>query len=371
MRSDVHIGSASTLIILSCIQNRIDHCFSVNIVLAKVHAGISTLKFLFCGGNIQICMNGIQVIIGPDRSDLIRIDLTLITIITTVPQHHRNSQLFIEHQAVDVIQILYIIEIRDIDNVIAMQSILHINGLRIGGSAYQLEISGLLLLFSFLVAPGAKCINTANIGLAGSDSGNRALMYFLHHISNPALVIGNEFRSPRTHFLIFREQTRHISVAGLNKSAADSIMLKTVLLRIKLKRCLESTNLAGLRRLDDVFLCGMRQKATGFVFLIVVKHIMLHLGISSFRIVIIFIFRLIGFPNSLSDHCINHIFLLFIEGIKYLLNCLVNFLRFFFRSLIFLRFGFLLRLLFLGFVILLGGMINHNVLVISNNGTVF
>ena len=32
----------------------------------------------------------------------------------------------------------------------------------------------LVLLFSFLVAPGAKCINTANIGLAGSDSGNSA-----------------------------------------------------------------------------------------------------------------------------------------------------------------------------------------------------
>ena len=155
------------------------------------------------------------------------------------------------------------------------------------------------------------------------------------------------------------------------KAAADRIMLKAILLRIKLKSRLESTNLTGLRHLNDVFLRGMGQKATGLVFLIVVKHVMLHLGISSFRIVIIFIFGLIGFPDSLSDHCINHIFLLFIEGIKYLLNCLVIFLRLFFRSLIFLRFGFLLRLLFLGFVVLFGGMINHNVLVISDNGTVF
>lgn len=187
-------------------------------------------------------------------------------------------------------------------------------------------------------------------------------MYFSHHIGNPALIIGNKLRGTWTNFLILREKSRHITLASLNKSTAYRIMLKTILLCINLKCSLESANLTGLCHFDNILLGRMSQKATRFVFLFIVKHIMLHFGFSSFRI-IVFIFGLIRFPESLSEHCIDYIFLLFAERIKYLLNCFFIFFRFLFRSFTFLRFG----LLFF----FIRRMINHDILIISNNHAIF
>ena len=71
MRSNEQIRSTGTLIVLSCIQNCIDHGLCDDIVLTKVSRSIGSLKLFLGSCDIKIDMNGVQIVVQPNRSDVI------------------------------------------------------------------------------------------------------------------------------------------------------------------------------------------------------------------------------------------------------------------------------------------------------------
>ena len=246
MRSNIQVWLSSTLVLLSCIKNSVDHSFCHYIILTEISCGISALKLCLCCCYIQIYVDSIQVIIQPNRSDMIWRNLTFIAIITAIAQHNRSRQFFVKHHAIDVVQIAYVIEVSDVRNIIPVKCILNIYSLWISGSSNQLEVSSLSLLFSFLVALCSQSIDVTDINLSGPDSGNRTLMYLVYYGTNPALVISNQLRRTWSHILILWEQSCYVTISRLYKPTRNSVMLKRIIGCINLHCILECSNLACL-----------------------------------------------------------------------------------------------------------------------------
>ena len=326
MRSNEQIRGTGALIILSCIQNGIDHGLCDDVVLTKVSRGIGSLKFFLSSCDIEINVNGVQIIIQPNRSDVIRRNLAFISVVSAITQHDCSCQLFIEHQAVDVVQVYHIVEIGDVNDIISMQRTLYVHSLRVCSSANQLEVASLLLLFSLSIAFSLKSIDVTDIYLASSDSGNRTLMNFVHYRCDPTLIVSNQLRCTRTYILVFREQKCYIAISCLSKSACKSIMLKCILISIDLQCGLECSYLACLCQLKDFLLVCVRQKAL-IIALVSVKNVVFHIVISSFRFIILF-FR-IFFVYEFSHHGENGCLLFLVHGFKNVfdsLNLIVFFL---------------------------------------------
>lgn len=213
MRRNEQIRSTGTLIVLSCIQNCIDHGLCDDIVFTEVCRRVCSLKFFLCCCHIQIYMDGIQVVIQPNRSDVIREDLSFIAIITTIAKHDCSSQFFVQLQTINVVKICYVIEICNIDDIISMKCTLYEYSLRISGSTNKLEVAGLSLFLPLGISFCSESLDVSNINLAGSDSGNRTLMNFVHYSRNPTLITGNELRCSRTYIFVLREQKCYIALS--------------------------------------------------------------------------------------------------------------------------------------------------------------
>ncbi len=165
---------------------------------------------------------------------------------------------------------------------------------------------------------------------------------------------------------IFREHGSNVSVAGLKK-AADVGVLKFMLLAVDFNRSLKRTNAAGLGKFQNFTLSRMGQNII-LRLALVVKYIMFHIFVSSFRIVIV-IFRLPIFTESHPDHSQHHVLLFFIElltnPVKDLADGFVVFRRLIIRFLIF-RFTRIIRLLVFVFSPIVR-MIEHDVLIVIDN----
>ena len=282
---------------------------------------------------------------------MFRENLLRITVRTVITQHSSNCQSLFQRNLVNSILELYIIEIFDIHYVIAMQLRSNIHGLRIGSTSYQAIVASNLLLIALLVTLSRQSVNVSNIYMGSTNATMGNLLGFSHDSINPSHVISNKLRCAAGMSLnIFREKRRNITSAGLGK-AANSIMLKIVFFHIDFHSSLKRPNSAGLSQFQDLGLSLMR-KDIFIVLLLGVKYIMFHSFVSSFRIVIVVIIGLSIFAKSLSDQCIGCCLLFFSHRIK---NILDRFL-----------FSLILRI-----IVIIGRMINHDVLIVSNDKLIF
>ena len=158
--------------------------------------------------------------------------------------------------------------------------------LGVSGTPYQLVIAGDFLLVSFLITLGGQCVDVPNIYMRSTNPTVRDFLSLGHDSVNPSHIIGDKFGSAAGMRLnIFREHGSNVSVAGLKK-AADVGVLKFMLLAVDFNRSLKRTNAAGLGKFQNFTLSRMGQNII-LRLALVVKYIMFHIFVSSFRIVII------------------------------------------------------------------------------------
>ena len=150
-------------------------------------------------------MNGVQLVIGPDRTDLILGDLVFIAILTAITNHNSGGNFLIERHSQEIVFIGYDIEIRDVKNIIPIHGILYVYGVRIGRPAHELNVTGFLLKITLLIAKATN-LTTSCIGLTGTNTANGALVNAVHNRSNPTQIISYQLGSTGLYILIFREQ---------------------------------------------------------------------------------------------------------------------------------------------------------------------
>ena len=347
MRRAVEVGSARALILLTSVQQRLDHGFCINVILAEISGSVGALKRALHAGNVDISMNGVQLVIQPDRADLILSNLTVSTNLTTIADHDSRCQLLVQIHTVDAIQVLHHIKVLNIDDVVTVKLALHIHGLRIGSSVEQLDVADITLLSALLVTLGTKSLNVTQVSLTSTDTGNRALVNLLQNLIHPTLVSGKQFRSTGTDILVLREQ-------GFNTVDTMSQNTVRILLCVDVHSSTETADAVGLGHRNDACLVSMRQNL-GLLLLIVVKDIVFHCVILliGFRFVVgIVLGFLFGFAfESLCDKCIHDILLLLRHGIDHISNRLLVVLLLFLVFSRLVLFGILL--LFLVFRIIL------------------
>ena len=222
---DKQIGFTSTTEILTSLTQCCDHGLCINETLSEIISSVVALKFFSHCIKIDILMNGVQFIVSPDRTNVLRENLLRITVLPAIADHSRNGQGFLQRNLIDSILELYIIKVLDIYHIITMKLGSNIHGLRIGGTSYQLIVSGNLLLVTLFISLCRQGINVPNIYMGSTNATIRNFLCLRHNSVNPSHIICNEFRcTPRMCFNIFRKQRRNVARAGLYK-AANPVML--------------------------------------------------------------------------------------------------------------------------------------------------
>ena len=268
MRRAVEIGSAGALILLASIQQRLDHSFCINVILAEVGGGISALKRGSHTSDVHVSMNGIKLIILPDRTNLVFCDLSISADITTVTDHDSSGEFFIQVHAVDVVEILHDIEILNVDDVITINLALNVDSLGISRSVDQLEVADFALQGAFRITFGAQLFNVTEIGLTGTNTRDRALVNLLQNLLDPALISREHFRCARTNILVVREQLADV----LNAMRQNTVR---ILFSKQIHCMLQATDSAGLGHVNNFGLIGVRENVR-LILPIIVKDIMLH-----------------------------------------------------------------------------------------------
>ena len=315
MRGAVEIKRTAALIVLTSIQCRSNDSLCIYIVITEVSSSLSALKLCSCSGNVNIGMDGIELVILPNRTNMGIINLLFVARLSAVANHDRSSKFLIQSHAHYTILIINNIKVCDINDIISLEFVLNINSLRIGRTIQKGQISDKALFLSLLVALTSD-ISTSSICLTGANTANGALMSLTENAIDPGLISGNKLRCAGLYILILREQSLDTSNSMLQSVAA--------LFSEDLHCCSEAAYIVGLCKCNDVLLISVGEYVLVFLF---VKYIVLH-AISSFIIGVIAIFIIFGFASSHSDHSVNHVFLLFVESFKDFGNCL-SFLFFF------------------------------------------
>ena len=343
----IEVGSAGALILLTSIQQRLNHSFRINVILAEISGSIGALERSLHAGNVNVSMDGIQLVIQPDRADLILSNLAVGTDLTTVTDHDSRSQFLVQIHTVNTIQVLHHIEVLNIDDVVTIKLTLYIHGLRISRSVEQLNIANITLLGTLLITLGTESLDVTQISLAGTDTGDRALMNLLQNLVYPPLVSGKQFGSTGTNILVLGEQ-------GFNTIDAMSQNTVRILLCVDVHSSTKTADAVGLSHRNDACLVSMRQNL-GLLLLIVIKDIMFHCVILliGFRFVVgIVLGFLFGFAfESLCDKRIHDILLLLGHGIDHISNRLLIILLLFLVFSRLVLFGILLFFLFLRFIL--------------------
>ena len=198
-----------------------------------------------------------------------------------------------------------------------MQSALDIHGLRISGTANQAEVTSLLLLLALRIAVSAQGVDVTNVHLAGTDTGDGALVNLVHNDGNPALIVGDQLRSAGTNLLVLGEQVVDVTAALLNETAGNCIVLQIVVVGIDLQSSLEAANLGALSHSQNILLVRVAQEVA-LSLGIIVENIVLHV----FFLLVFFIGDA-GLFQCLADHSVHDGLLLLSHRINDILNSLL------------------------------------------------
>nr|DAG09080.1 MAG TPA: hypothetical protein [Caudoviricetes sp.] len=276
MRRTEEVGGASALILLAGIQSGGNDCLSIDVVLAEAHISLAALEL--CAGllDVHIIVNGVKIVVVPNRANMILRNLHLIVGLTAVTNHDRSGNFLVQILPHSSILVLDHIEIGDIDDVVTVQGVSAVNGLRIGGTSDNTHIAGANLALALLIAVSTDII-LAGVDLTGTDTADGALMNLLHNYSDPALVTGNTLRGAGTQILEIREQALNIV----------NTMLELILLSIDLHSGAQAAHALALGQIEDVHSIRMAQDIIPSI--LILKHIVLH-GLVSSLVVFGFVF---------------------------------------------------------------------------------
>ena len=211
-------------------------------------------------------MNGEQLVISPDRDDLVFLDLVLIADGTSVAQHNGGRQFFIQVHPVNVVHVGNIVEILNVQDIVPVQVAADIHGLRISGAVQHADVASQGFLSSLDVALGANVLDVADISEPHPDVCQGALMNLVQDLGDPALVRGQHFGSAGLDILKFREQQGQ----ALGIKAVGQFLFVAV----RLHGGLQGADIALLGHFDDLHLVAVAQ---GVLFHgLIVKQILFH-----------------------------------------------------------------------------------------------
>ena len=292
---------------------------SINEVIAEVCCSTGALKLSLCSIDINNSLNGIKIGIAPNGTDMILGNLIGINVGTTITNKSSQSNLFLEAALHNIALISDNIEISNVVDIITMQSVAEVYGLRISGTHKNLHVSrdGLLAL-TILIALRTNILS-ASVNLSGTNTGNRTLASLGQNLLNPVVITLKQFGSTRIHVLVIGEQ----SIDTINT------MSKTILVvgSIHFDGALQS-HTRSLRHLNNFLLVSVTQHIH-LLNRITIKNVGVHSIISSFRVFHRFLFVVFGFVffiihasvfKSLADQSINNRLLLLGEGVKHILH---------------------------------------------------
>ena len=290
---------------------------SVNEVIAKVCSGASTLKLGLSSINIYGSLNSIKIGIAPNRADMILGNLIGINVGTAITNKSSQSNLFLEAALHNIALISNNIEVSNVVDIIAMQSVAEVYGLRIGGTHKNLHVSrdGLLAL-TILIALRTNILS-ASVNLSGTNARNGALASLGQNLLNPVVVALKQFGSTRIHILVIGEQ----SIDSINTVRKSILVISS----IHFDGALQS-HTRSLRHLNNFLLVSVAQHIH-LLNRIAIKNVGVHSIISSFRVFHRFLFFVFLFGllfvfsvfKSLADQGINNHLLLLGEGVKHVL----------------------------------------------------
>ena len=363
MRRAVEGQVARALVLLTGIQSRLDNGLSIDIVIAEALRSIGALKLRLLASDINILMDAVQLVIMPDRADVIFLDLIGIGILTTVADQDSLSQSLIHGMTHNLPLVSNNIEISDIENVITIDLVLDVDGLSIMSTTKQLDLLHLLLVVTLLLVTHGLQLGLASISTTGANAAIRRLMNAIDNTGHPSVIGIENLRLLRVNILVLRQEHIH-------RLSIESVMLQLVLILVDLTSLLKATNTRSLGELDDLV-----EIRVGQDFLVLhaigVKNIVFHF-ISSLRMfhffavifffvfIFVFIFIIIG---DITNHRIDGLLLFLSKRVKHIANGL--FIRMLKRFIVFIHVRFFLR-----FIIFIT-MKNCDVLASENSGFLF
>ena len=293
---------------------------SINEVIAEVCSGASALKLSLGSIDINNSLNGIQIGITPNGTDMILGNLIGVNVGTAITNKSSQSNLFLEAALHNIALISNNIEIGNVVDIIAVQSVAEIYSLRIGGTHKNLHVSrdGLLAL-TILIALRTNILS-ASVNLSSTNTGNRTLASLGQNLLNPIVIALKQFGSTRIHVLVIGEQ----SIDSINTVRKSILVISS----IHFDGALQS-HTRSLRHLNNFLLVSVTQHIH-LLNRITIKNVGVHSIISSFRVFHRFLFLVFSFVfsvfKSLTDQGINNRLLLLGEGVKHILHGLFLFL---------------------------------------------
>ena len=231
---------------------------------------------------------------------MIFLNLIRIGIFTTIANQNCLSQSLVHSMTQNLPLICHDVKIGNVQNVIAVDGILHMDSLSIVGTAQQLDLLNVLFIVALLITNGLQ-FGLTSICTAGTNTSIRRLMNAINNTGNPSVIRIQNLGLNGINQLILRQKFFHGFII-------ESVMLQIVLSLINLTSLLETTNIRLLSQLQNLIHSRVSQNFTHFP-LIIVKYIVLHFVI--LLVVIIIIIANAGIFQYLTDQCINGSHLLF------------------------------------------------------------
>ena len=298
-------------------------------------------------------MDAVQVVIVPDRTDVIFLDLIGVSIFTTVADQDSLSQSLIHGMTHNLPLVSNNIEISDIENVITIDLVLDVDGLSIMSTTKQLDLLHLLLVVALLLITHGLQLSLASISTTGSNTTIRRLMNTVDNTGHPSVIRIENLRLHRIDVLILRKEHVH-------RLSIESIMLQLILVLVDHTSLLKAADTRGLGELDNLVEIGVGQDVL-VLHAISVKNIMLHF-ISSLRMFNFIVVIVIAIHN-VSNHRIDGFLLFVSKRVKNIADSF--FIRMLKSFVIFIHVRFFLR-----FIIFIT-MKNCDVLASENFGFLF
>ena len=138
-------------------------------------------------GVFDLDLDGVDIIIECDRTDRIGSDLGLIGDITTIANEDRTRDFLVQHDAHLLLQPCDDVEARDVDNIIAIELLLLVHGLRRGDTLEDIEdlIDLTLVVVSIERIASSTSLVGGDISIHRLDAGERNVLGVVEHSIHP------------------------------------------------------------------------------------------------------------------------------------------------------------------------------------------
>ena len=142
--------------------------------------------------NLGVDRGDVELVVRGDRTDVLLLDLVLVSVRAAVADQDRSGDLLLEHEAHLGLQPHHDVEVRDVHDIVAVQLLLLVDGLR-GGNALQ-KLEELLLLQVPLDVTLCAGLLHGDVSREGLDSRERGVSRAAHDVRDPLGLALDEVR---------------------------------------------------------------------------------------------------------------------------------------------------------------------------------